>query len=438
MSTFDVASALHIGHVRETQEDGVVVDERLGVFAVLDGMGGSSTGDLGTAAVIESFTEALAPLEVLDFGPLKWLFERAQHEMMPRIHRAWPHARGQGVECTAVSMHGPWALITHLGCTRAYVLRAGALRQLTRDHSLGQEFEDAGVAGAEPIPGAPDYSSIVTRMIIERVDPMRPQFVPWLMEPGDRLLLCSDGLHGALAPDDLREELSSDRAPGHLVDALLERALMGEARDNIAALVIDCHGPFAPLIDAPRSLEVLWGEARSAAHAPSEASWGALTRILDEARAHGPHVAGSMAEYVRKNVASWPGEVRRWTPLHWVCEMYLGNLEPHELGMCNTLCVPDGMVLGTEELGRMLYGCPWTHAVLGEDVVHAASLRMLVRDPRSAALRSLDVTLPRMMFQHTGVLRMHLRPLRDEVAHARHLTDEVRGQLMGALADRAE
>lgn len=186
--------------------------ERGRLFIVADGVGGHRGGKMASRLAVDVVAELYFREELTGTslaGKLPTIEERlrtAFREANRRIHRrAMEDATLQGMAstCTALVVHGERAYGAHLGDSRAYLIRSGAIRRLTRDHSIVQERVDAGLITPEE---ARVHSQ---RNIITRSLGFEPEIEPDIMqppielEPKDQLLLSSDGLHGALSDEEI-------------------------------------------------------------------------------------------------------------------------------------------------------------------------------------------------------------------------------------------
>ena len=136
-------------------------------------------------------------------------------------------ARGQHFACL-------WA-----GDSRAYLLRGGALRQITRDHSLVQELLEAGAIGPDEVANHP-RANVITRAVGAELDEFVLDKVSDRLAPGDRFLLCSDGLCKTLSKSDLASLLGSiDRVTPQ---ALIDAALVLDVSDNVTAVAVEFNG----------------------------------------------------------------------------------------------------------------------------------------------------------------------------------------------------
>ncbi len=224
-------AATHVGTVRKHNEDSLVDRSDLGLWAVADGAGGHSRGDVASRMVadaLEGLPPSLSASEVLSEVRQRMTDTNAALRASvtpPQISASTVVvliARGEHYACL-------WA-----GDSRAYLLRGGTMTQVTRDHSLVQEMVEAGAIRAEDAESHPN-ANVITRAVGSG-DELDLDKVTDRLLPGDRFLLCSDGLCKTL-PDALTAELlaSSGDPTGNLIQATLEH----HGRDNVTAVVVD-------------------------------------------------------------------------------------------------------------------------------------------------------------------------------------------------------
>lgn len=220
----------HPGLVRERNEDAVLASARL--VAVADGVGGHAAGEVASATVIEALAE------LPDDAPLGDALAdavRAGNAALRQVVQARPQCAGMGTTLTAVGFDGDY-VVANIGDSRTYLLRDGELTQLTRDDSWVQELIDAGQLRPEDARDHPRRSVVLAALDGE--PQRRPTVTRVEAQPGDRLLLCSDGLSDAVEDEAVRDALGrEDREAA--VDALLRLALDAGGHDNITVVVAD-------------------------------------------------------------------------------------------------------------------------------------------------------------------------------------------------------
>ncbi len=221
------------GPVRPHNEDAAFATPRLA--AVADGVGGHAAGEVASRAVVG----ALASLEKawVD-GPLEEALARAVAEGNERIafiSECRPETAGMGTTLTAVALHGDF-VVANIGDSRTYLLRDGALRQLTRDDSYLQELLDAGLVAPEAARAHPRRNLVTAAL--DGAPERAATIARHAARAGDRLLLCSDGLSDVLEPERLAELLAEPDA-ARAAGALVRSALQAGARDNVTVIVAD-------------------------------------------------------------------------------------------------------------------------------------------------------------------------------------------------------
>ncbi len=237
----------HIGR-RQNNEDAWISDRTLGLFAVADGMGGYEGGEVASQLAVETLVDFIRRNDSDRDVTWPYALERelSLGENMAKIaarlaHREIAHRRqgrlaqmGSTLAMFLVREHRR-AIIAHIGDSRVYRLRNGALEQLTVDHSMYEELVRAGTPDLPPRSEFP-YTNVITRAlgISGCADVQTIQLCK-----GDVYLLCTDGLSEIVAPNYMAKVLrtrSLERACRKLVDA----AYQGGGRDNITAVLIRC------------------------------------------------------------------------------------------------------------------------------------------------------------------------------------------------------
>lgn len=230
------AGLSHAGRVRTANEDAILVDPSGILWAVADGMGGHGHGDVAADIVIDHLTRV--PVQDPGRGDVVEAIEAANTAI-----RRWAAGSGvaqMGATVVAALVNDAGASLLWVGDSRAYRWRRGTLLQVTRDHSVVQELVEAGRlsrAEAERHPQA----NVVTRAVgaADRVD---VDAVDIPLEPGDILLLCSDGLTKVVADADVAAAIHADASADQICRRLVEAALHGGAPDNVSVIAIRTDG----------------------------------------------------------------------------------------------------------------------------------------------------------------------------------------------------
>ena len=217
-----------VGRLRQSNEDALLLSDP--VYAVADGMGGARAGEVASAM-------AVAALHGFAGGEQQ--LAQAIEDVNLRIHTASrndPSLLGMGTTVTAAMVDGDALVLAHVGDSRAYVLRAGQLRQLTDDHSLVGELIRRGALTPEEAERHPQRSVITRALGADEVVDVDVLRVP--VESGDLLLLCSDGLTGMVGDAELARILRGGGELNHLAQQLVTAANQAGGEDNITCVLL--------------------------------------------------------------------------------------------------------------------------------------------------------------------------------------------------------
>jgi len=251
------AGTTDVGRKRTHNEDAYLLLPEESLFCVADGMGGHASGEVAARIAVEEMAEffrmtgrdedatwpfKLDPARGYDENRLRTgvklanlrIFERAATDQ---------RLRGMGTTLVALSVPraGEEVLVGHVGDSRAYVLHAGVLRQLTEDHSLLNDYKKSRALTPEEIQAFPHKNVIVRALGMREAVEVDVQRVP--VEPGDVFVLCSDGLTG-MVPDERIAEI----VRGHPKDlrggaqALVDAANEGGGQDNVTCVLVQVLG----------------------------------------------------------------------------------------------------------------------------------------------------------------------------------------------------
>ncbi len=231
-------AATHAGAVRDHNEDAFVDRPEIGLWAVADGAGGHDCGELASAMI----RDALARIPgQLSGGELVARVREAISETHDALRalaaRRGPHSMIVSTVAILLAQGDHFACLW-AGDSRIYLLRDGRLRRLTHDHSLVQEMVDAGMLRAEDAESHP-RANIITRAVGIDEDGLELDKVSDRTLPGDRFLLCSDGLFKALAEPAVATLLGLVHPEASPVQRLLHAALERKASDNVTAVAVE-------------------------------------------------------------------------------------------------------------------------------------------------------------------------------------------------------
>ncbi len=382
----------HKGSVRDNNEDALIVDPKWGLYAVLDGMGGAASGDVASNKARDVIHEYVRARRTA--LPARQLLEAAINAASAAVHGESQQRRerkGMGTTVVVCLLDGRRATIAHVGDSRAYLLRDGRLHRLTNDHTIVAELVARGaIAPHEADHHA--YKNVLSRNLGAR-PAAQPDVSEVELQPGDRLMLCSDGLYGYASADSVHHLVASTDPPADVVRDLIEAGLRGGGGDNVTAIVIE-----AGVAAVPRATMVL--------RTTGAGSWWARRdRFLAACRVAGIHrsplcavlapdeaiaiVAGNFADAVyhdlekvtgvnvwtfAENLAhGWLGQGGGWPPLRDLLDglaravdQVIGELRAEDSGVAGLVEVAVARALVTAEtaVGGVL--AEWLRTIEGE------------------------------------------------------------------------
>jgi protein phosphatase len=234
----EAAALTDVGRVRSANEDAFGVCAEAGFFVVCDGMGGAAAGEVASQSAVAAVTEGLCEIQAAEDPHL--LLERGISEANQRVFshsEREPSLHGMGTTLVSLLVREGLVWIAHVGDSRCYRFRTGALERMTQDHSLVDEQVRLGQmtpAEAEVSP----FRNVITRAIGTRGSVV-PDIEEVATEHGDLFLLCSDGLTKELSEARLAEILGQDAPDLQTRCArLIEAANAAGGGDNITALLV--------------------------------------------------------------------------------------------------------------------------------------------------------------------------------------------------------
>jgi protein phosphatase len=287
-----VGVATDIGRVRERNEDSYLVEPPL--YAVADGMGGARGGAVASSLALDTVEELFrggkASLAEMIRSANRAVFERSISDRK---------VSGMGTTLTATTVDEHGAHLGHVGDSRAYLLRAGALRQLTDDHTLVNRMVKAGEITPQEA-GTHPHRNVLTRSIGTEPEVVVDENDVPLID-GDRLLLCSDGLTGMVTEPQIQAILETTPDPQEASDRLIKAANRAGGIDNITVVVLDIHEDDGnDATDDPRK-----GPAASRSADPEERSRAAAsTAIVGTQRGRRPSRATVKKWFIRTAIVA--------------------------------------------------------------------------------------------------------------------------------------
>ncbi|MEV0925550.1 Stp1/IreP family PP2C-type Ser/Thr phosphatase [Streptomyces spongiicola] len=229
------AAGSHKGMIREGNEDSGYAGPRL--LAIADGMGGQAAGEVASSEVISTLVQLDDDIPGSDIlTSLGTAVQRANEQLRVMVEED-PQLEGMGTTLTALLWTGQRLGLVHVGDSRAYLLRDGALTQITQDHTWVQRLVDEGRITEEEATTHPQRALLMRAL--GSGDHVEPDLSIREVRAGDRYLICSDGLSGVVSHQTLEDALASYQGPQETVQELIQLALRGGGPDNITCIVAD-------------------------------------------------------------------------------------------------------------------------------------------------------------------------------------------------------
>lgn len=225
------------GLKREGNQDSFLIDDRLGVFVVADGVGGHFGGEVASALAVETVREVVSHPKAVEFKPKEVLvqaYEEASHRIFDRSTNE-PKLNGMGTTMVMSYVRDNKIYIGNVGDSRCYLYRKPFVWQLTEDHSLVNEQIRLGMMTEEQARKAIGKNVITRSVGFER--DVFPDLLEREISSGDIFLFCSDGLSG-MVPDDEMMSIFNSNPVEKVVPLMIERALEHGGDDNVTVLVL--------------------------------------------------------------------------------------------------------------------------------------------------------------------------------------------------------
>jgi protein phosphatase len=229
--------ATHPGHRRENNEDAFLLLPHLSAAILADGMGGQNCGEVGSALTVHGVATYLANPEG-GLTPSETALEairNANREVITAA-RAQTACEGMGSTVVLALWHGPEIVLANVGDSRAYLFRGGELTQLSYDQNFANELRNQLGLSEERVRAIPNRN--VLTMAVGTFEHVLVRTHVQTLVPGDRILLCSDGLYGPVDHTTLTGILNRGGPLPELVDRLIDCANQMGGPDNITAVLL--------------------------------------------------------------------------------------------------------------------------------------------------------------------------------------------------------
>ena len=247
-----VGRRTHPGLIRDGNEDGLLcltlsrtmrnISQPIGLFVVADGMGGHATGDLASSLTIQTIVQKSCP-QIAQLQNLSseeytvWIKGTIQEANQAVYEARQKEGTDMGSTLVCALIQGSQAFLAHVGDSRIYLIREGSIQQLTNDHSLVQQLVAMGQIKPDEARTHPQRN-VILRSLGERPEVEVDIFLQDLL-PGDRLLLCSDGLSGMLDDQKMQIIIQESQSPQVACDYLVDAANLAGGEDNISVILVE-------------------------------------------------------------------------------------------------------------------------------------------------------------------------------------------------------
>lgn len=230
------AAASHVGKIRASNQDSGSVGNHL--FVVADGMGGHAGGDVASALAIRHLVSLDRPYDSVEEARedlYRGILDAGKE--LTRAVADHPELTGMGTTISGMVRVANKVVVAHIGDSRIYLLRDGVLEQITADHTFVQRLVDSGRITPEEAAVHPRRS--VLMRVLGDVD-ADPEIDTHVLDtqPGDRWLLCSDGLSGYVQEREIAEILLTTHDPEEACEKLIQASLAEGAPDNVTAVIV--------------------------------------------------------------------------------------------------------------------------------------------------------------------------------------------------------
>ena len=225
-------AATHVGNVRDNNEDTYAADTSKALWVVADGMGGLGFGEVASAISIHSVVRL-----VRDGHGVNQAIEIA-HNRIKEYGETDAQGTNMGTTLVLLLSQGSMYNVFWVGDSRAYLFSNGKLKHITVDHSLLQELIEKGEITPEEARTDKGKNAVTRALGVQELDTVRADSVSHRWRPGEKIVLCSDGLTDFVSDPEIASILSSDADDQALSEKLIDAALTGGGRDNVTVVVV--------------------------------------------------------------------------------------------------------------------------------------------------------------------------------------------------------
>lgn len=233
------AGISHIGLVREKNEDKYIMDLQQKLFVICDGMGGHKGGKIASAMAAQVIERQYTSNDEQDRAAALNAAINAANQKIWQVGSDNPEYQEMGTTATAAVIEDERLIVAHVGDSSLFLLRDGQICKITTDHTLARQMVMDGLLDEDEVRTC-SYNHILTRAVGVQENIEIDNYTE-IIQPGDQIILCSDGLTDMLAEEEMLEIMNENKAaadPEQLARALVDAALNKGGYDNITIIVL--------------------------------------------------------------------------------------------------------------------------------------------------------------------------------------------------------
>lgn len=233
------AGISHIGLVREKNEDKYIMDLQQKLFVICDGMGGHKGGKIASAMAAQVIERQYTSNDEQDRAAALNAAIIAANQKIWQVGSDNPEYQEMGTTATAAVIEDERLIVAHVGDSSLFLLRDGQICKITTDHTLARQMVMDGLLDEDEVRTC-SYNHILTRAVGVQENIEIDNYTE-IIQPGDQIILCSDGLTDMLAEEEMLEIMNENKAaadPEQLARALVDAALNKGGYDNITIIVL--------------------------------------------------------------------------------------------------------------------------------------------------------------------------------------------------------
>jgi serine/threonine protein phosphatase PrpC len=286
---YQYGAGTNVGNVRDNNEDSYVCDDAKDLWIVADGMGGLGFGEVASAITTYTVTKM-----VRDGHGINQAIELA-HNNIKNYAQSDGFGTNMGTTIVLLLSHGSLYNIFWVGDSRAYLVDDNKMSQVTVDHSLVQSLIDQGEITREQAISDPRKNAVTRALGVQELDTVRADSISERWQPGQKILLCSDGLTDCVIDADIEKHIRTGGTDQEIVDRLIDAALAGGGKDNVTVILVSAPKT-AKKFDTDTHVPGSLGRGDDT-HIPDSLGTGDDTHIPDPAENNSSQVTPSPVGY---------------------------------------------------------------------------------------------------------------------------------------------